>query len=49
MLGHRWYWQAYQEQTPNLHIKRIKVDVFKSADEKAPPIFRLESYVYHQE
>lgn len=49
MLNKNWYWQAYQEETPNLRIKKILVNVYATDDEEAEPIMMLESYVYRDE
>lgn len=49
MLGKEWYFSGSQEETPNQHIKKIKVNVFADENEESTPLIRLESYVYHAE
>lgn len=49
MLGFEWYWQAQKIATPNMHIKKIEVNVFAheiEEDEEQSPIIHLETYVY---
>ena len=48
MLGQDWYWQAVQEETPNSHIQKITVTVFKREDDTVP-LINLESYLSHEE
>lgn len=49
MLGHEWYWQASQEETPNKNIKKITVNVYpnENEDDEESPIVSMASYVYH--
>lgn len=51
MLNKTLYWQGFQENTPNKHIKKIKVNVFNHEikDEDESPLISLESYRYHEE
>lgn len=51
MLGHDWFWEADQQDTPNKRIKKIEVKVFakEPEDDAAPALITLESYVYHED
>lgn len=49
MLGKEWYFTDAQEDTPNKHIKKIRVQVFASREDEASPLINLESYFYHAE
>lgn len=48
MLGHEWFWQLEESETPNANIKKVTVTVFENeADEaEASPIVTMESYVF---
>lgn len=50
MLGHIWYWQATETETPQPRIHKIAVQVFtdRQAKENETPIITLESYVQHE-
>lgn len=47
VLGKAWYWTAYQERTPNKHIKKIMIDVY-TQEARTSPIISLESYRYDE-
>ncbi|MBV9575375.1 MAG: type II secretion system minor pseudopilin GspI [Gammaproteobacteria bacterium] len=49
ILNKNWYWQAYQEETPNQRIRKIIVNVYETDDEEAKPMMMLESYMYRDE
>jgi general secretion pathway protein I len=50
MLGHEWYWEVDQAETPNKRINQIRVRVFADEkDEESTPLLTLETYLYHAE
>jgi general secretion pathway protein I len=49
MLGHDWYWEANQEETPNKRINQIRVKVFAQEGDEASPLITLETFKYHAE
>lgn len=49
MLGRTWYWQASLEKTPNRHINKIVVNVYKNKNDEENPMMNLESYILHEE
>lgn len=50
MLGHDWYWQLEEDETPNKNIKKMRVKVFENenAKEDDTPVVTLESYHDHE-
>lgn len=52
MFGREWFWYAKRSATPNMHIKKMEVNVFTNDnvdDDDISPIVNLETYVYVSE
>lgn len=48
MLNRTLYWRAKKEATPNIHIKKLLVNVYahEPADEDESALVNLETYIY---
>jgi len=49
MLGHDWYWDVHQEETPNKHIYLAQVKVYAHEDDEDNALITLETYLPHAE
>jgi general secretion pathway protein I len=48
MLGRTWFWQAALVATPNPHIRKVAVTVYRDEEHDESSLVSLESYIYRK-